>query len=95
MQIADAREDTFHELVDAEGLADEIVDFRKEGVLRVGGKDLCPPLRLGGEKSRLFETVEFHPHGVGGLAELVGKLPEVAAGLGVQKELAQKLDTGF
>lgn len=71
------------------------MNFGEEGVLRVGGKDLCPTLRLGGEESRLFETVEFHPHGIGGLAELVGKLPEVAAGLWVQEELAQKLDTGF
>ena len=92
LHVPQARDDLFDKSVEAHGLGDDTLDLGEEGVLLVGVVEDCAAIGFGLEDAGPGEAVEFHPHGVGGLAEFVGQPPQVCGGVGVDEEFEEQFD---
>lgn len=92
---AQAGYDLLDKPVEAHGLCDDALDLGEEGVLFICLVENGAALGLGFEDAGPGEAVQFHPHGVGGLAEFVGQPPQVGGGVGVDEELEEQFDPGL
>jgi len=78
--------------VDAEALFDDGVQFRENGVVRVGAEEEGAALFLFFEVAGFGQAIEFFLDRVGRDREFRGQLPQVAGHVGVEEEFEQQLD---
>ena len=85
------------QLVDTQNLAHDALQFRKKRVCPIGAVAfLSAALRRHVfQKARVTQAIQLHPHGVGGLPELVGQSPQVGRDVGVQKKFHEQLYARF
>ena len=95
LQFAEAMNDVFNDLIEADVFAYDAVNLRKKRVLSVCLKDFFIAFAAGGKQTGVFQPIEFQSDSIARFPELTFQAAQVGSRVAVQEELQQEFDPRF
>ena len=88
-------EHLIYDLVEANILAEDVVDIGEKGMVDICLKDFPVLFFARNQQSCLLEAVQLKPDGIGRFVEFRFQDPQIGFGVAVQEEPEQQLNTRF